>query len=116
MKFTVKRDEWFRGKGATLSKLLNNDGYKCCLGFYSLACGLKEEDIQDKIAPMDLTRELLLSTDLNKLVEDRQGYLFNTSYCNKLMTTNAAVYLTDAEREVELTKLFAEIGIEVKFV
>lgn len=114
MRFTVERNKWFRGKGSYESKLLNNDGYMCCLGFFSLACGLKEADIVNKTCPSDLPEELVLSTDLNKLVEPN---MYNNSHCLKLMITNdLETFDNEDMREAELAIHFAEIGVEVEFV
>lgn len=56
-KFTVKRSEWYRGKGPQDSLLLNEDKQKCCLGFYGIACGLRSQDIRGISAPAGVIDE-----------------------------------------------------------
>jgi hypothetical protein len=53
---TIDRSKWRRGgsmdyelRGPT--RLLNEKGYMCCLGFDALACGLTPDDIRNAIDP-----------------------------------------------------------------
>jgi len=52
--FTINRKTWNRGwHGGNFGegKLLNDHGYKCCLGFLGTACGVKDEDLLDFAVP-----------------------------------------------------------------
>lgn len=40
-KLIIDRDRWMRGKGR-ISRLLRNDGNRCCLGFLGQACGYSD--------------------------------------------------------------------------
>ncbi len=44
----IKRSEWVHGRGSNTSALLLDNGMKCCLGFYALACGYSPEVIRNK--------------------------------------------------------------------
>ena len=37
-KFTVDRKTWFRGQSSSDSKLLREDGQRCCIGFVAQQC------------------------------------------------------------------------------
>lgn len=52
--FTIDRSKWVQGGhkfksilGA--SKLLNNHGNMCCLGFYSKACGVPDKELENPV-------------------------------------------------------------------
>ena len=130
--FTVKRSEWVNGsyersfsdqgfkRDRGPSRLLNNKGFKCCLGFHALACGFTEDEIRDKPTPNNLIINLRQTGD--KRVENlgvlRGSYDNNnfahSSVCERIIATNDSS-LNQYEIEAELTKLFAEIDITIKF-
>jgi len=115
MKFTVERNKWLRGQGAAQSDLLNSAGKMCCLGFYSLACGLRYENILHVTSPASID-DSLLTGELSKLVElSSDGYV-NTPDCLRLMIINDDVELTDNQREARLKILFTKLNIEVEFL
>lgn len=108
--FTIDRGRWrFGGSyreewGDT--RLLNHEGYLCCLGFWSLSCGLSPEDIKDfsECCRLPLAGKFpsWFMDDFN-LVEDT------------FMVANDNPYLKQDEREKLLTKLFADHGVELVF-
>lgn len=113
MKVVVKRSKWFRGQGTHGSLLLNSKGQMCCLGFAALQLGFKEEEIKGQAVPAFLKREMI-------------G--FNLPYNSGLLPfaehtplTRAAVhindysFISDEEREQQLTDLFKEHGHEIVF-
>lgn len=53
-KLVIDRRLWYRANGATTSLLLRRDGRMCCLGFYSLACGVPVDDIRGVDEPSSL--------------------------------------------------------------
>lgn len=64
---TINRSEWRRGgsfstgavKGQGITRLLNDQGFKCCLGFDALACGVTKGEIFNAMDPESLTPALL---------------------------------------------------------
>ena len=113
MKFVVKRSEWSRGKINEPSKLLNGKNDKCCLGFLSLACGYTTEEIEEEVAP-GLVVKTLNKNLFPETIADLAGT--NTDLTNSLMFVNDSYhYASDTDREIKLTELFAEGGIEVTF-
>jgi len=127
MKFTVERSKWLRGIGSEHSFLLRStDGKMCCLGFLGLACGLDPERITNIDSPngIPVSSSETARKEWSKTVPEAEG-LFreyvkdNSVVCEQLMETNDMETndsVDESHREKALTKLFAEIGIEVKFV
>lgn len=114
--FTIKRSEWYRGKGYLHSKLLDDCGLKCCLGFFALECGLSKEEILDIEEPA----QLLSKDEDSKLIEwetflvDELGS--NTSDCSSLMLINDSKVSSDKEKEDSIIRIFNNKGIKVSFV
>jgi hypothetical protein len=109
-KFTINRTTWLRGEQGTL---LNAEKKMCCLGFYSLACGLKPKHIDDHGSPQEVIQ-------YNELIEWESFLLNNdnmdTITCEKLINVNDDPHLNDKEREKSLKKIFKSNGVKVKFV
>lgn len=59
-KLIIDRSKWRTGHtaenatGQGFTALLNDQGFMCCLGFYSLACGYTEEEIRGVGEPQDI--------------------------------------------------------------
>jgi hypothetical protein len=57
---TIQRSKWRRGGGddskhpAGPTRLLNEKGFMCCLGFDALACGVPAEEIHDVGEPEEI--------------------------------------------------------------
>jgi hypothetical protein len=122
MKFTIDRSEWLRGEGHEKSFLLReSDGKMCCLGIFSLACGLDPERITNVESPEMVPVEDDESVaSLWEKGNPAAGFLFNcagaSNLCSRLMETNDEVNTVEGDREEEITKLFAQGGVEVEFV
>lgn len=113
MKFTVKRNKWFRGNEGTSSSLLRKDGQRCCLGFLAQACGYQDDEVFD----MSYLNELL-QTDL--LPQEFYRATVNSPGCSRLVHKFAAGIndnpdISDEIREKRLTELFAKYDIQVTF-
>jgi len=130
--FTVERKNWYRGKGDEKSRLLNNSGKMCCLGFYALACGLDKKvikNVPDPVGVVNLTKDGTTTDGSDKVIKrksevvwetklvanDRYGSPDNSGITYDLMGVNDDPYLTDEQREKELTYLFKGLGIKVNF-
>lgn len=116
--FDIKRGFWGNGKNRQGGYLLSNSGAMCCLGFYSLACGLKSDDILDACMPEDVTRsnrQLKEMAWLNEIANKKTKF----NFANTLARVNdeqSGKYKTEKAKEKRITKLFADNGIIVTFV
>ena len=117
--FRINRQKWFRGKGADSSRLLNEYGQMCCLGFLALEAGYKEEEIKKKSTPREPAYDCGIKGDVAKLVEGdvtpSGKRVKNNAICDQLMLINDSMMLSDYDREVKLTAEFAKIGLQPLF-
>lgn len=127
MQLVIEREKWLRGEGPEGSRLLRPiDGKMCCLGFLCLAKGKTPDEIRDKYSPgkAGFTHE-----ELPDLIKELSTYgdKLHTELCFDMMRVNDSImfgryvdapqgYITESERESELTKLFAKMGVELEFV
>lgn len=107
--FKINRATWLRGEG---SSLLDGQGKMCCLGFYSLACGLKPSDIEHQGSPGGVVQD-------QEDVKWKTFLLYKDSsdsaVCLKLMSINDGADIDDKEREKDIKKIFKVAGVTVKF-
>ncbi len=108
-KFIIDRTKWHRGKGTQNSRLLSpSSGKMCCLGFLCKAYGVTDEQMFDIAVPYKLS-----DTARQKLPKWLQDH--NTP-ADLLIGVNDKCDIVGAEKEKQLTRLFALKGIEVTFV
>ena len=107
-KFTIPRSKWIRGMPG-FSSLLVPDGKMCCLGHYGKACGVPDESM--------LNRPLL-----SRVSMDSQLYWLDPLDLPrpefKLLVANdepRGRRYSDADREADITRIFADHGITVTF-
>jgi hypothetical protein len=106
-KLTINRTEWLRGEGSMYSYLRRaSDQKKCCIGILLCALDVKEETLLSKHAVQDLFIKL----------PAEQNWLNDRSKMESFYRQNDNTTITEEEREVRLTDLFAEQGIVVTFV
>ena len=117
---TIDRAKWLRGEGGWASRLFRpSDGKMCCLGFYSLVCGLTKEEIADASDLTDIfdkppeLRQLQQSELDVKLMDVNDMDILNLPLP---FTTSLEAFTTEAERETIIKRLFAEHGVEVVFI
>lgn len=115
--FRVKRSKWLRGDVAT-STLRNNRGKMCCVGFYAKAAGFKNEHILnigglDDISRVNYDTYKPLFKSKSKLEALKKG---DTRTMGNIYACNDSGGLEDSDREKQLKKLFAKLGIKVEFV
>jgi len=112
VKFTVERSRWrnaAHGIGNVL--LLNEDGYKCCLGFVCEQLGVRS--ILNRSSPKTLEVPV---DDFNHWdVVWGVSHWENTELSKKAILINDDVCLTDQEREAQLIELFKKHGHELIF-
>lgn len=102
--FDISRKYW--GYGTNGGTLLNGEGLMCCLGFYSLACGAKEEDMLDNEYPSDAG---IVKIWLSQLKDGQ----FDLSAAND---TEFGEYQDREAKEKRIKEIFAFNDIEVNFV
>ena len=104
MEFTVNRQTWLRGLGLGSGTLLDSDGKKCCLGFLASACGYDDNEIQGGSFLSYLKNQ-------DKLPE----LVVNRNFEAEISDLNDVLLSSDILREEAITKMFAGIGIVIKF-
>lgn len=108
MKFIVDRKTWYRGKGNIESKLLRNDGMRCCIGFVGKQCGIDDSLLLGHAAAFQAptTDKWPIWFKVGNL-----AYPLATAY-----QINDDPDIRDVTREEKLALLFAENGDEIEFV
>jgi hypothetical protein len=109
----VKRSEWNRGHR---SFLVNDFGYRCCLGFAGLVCGLTDQEMELEPTPKSFCYAFLKT--FPKLLTETENY-GNSAICEELMGINDFIYLNEGgevERERKLIDLGKKADINFIFV
>ena len=122
MEFTVKRNKWVSGTSSSPdtkvgeggSKLLNKQGYMCCLGFCAKQLGAKKKELLGAGQPCSLLQNLPV---INKKVKCYLGgeYIGNTVLSEEAMYINDNGDLSPQQREKKLTSLFKKFGHALTF-
>lgn len=117
----IDRATWFRGRGPAQSRLLTDQGKRCCLGFECQALGYKDEQLIDVPSP-----GILCSYEHPEAVPDHMQWLAdfnkdqdifeNSITCLDLIAINDNPSISDPERESQISEIFANNGVEVKFI
>lgn len=126
MEFVVDRSKWRCGghqsnphsHGPGMTYLQNSYGYRCCLGFCALQCGLTEKEIYHVDFPGRLRVSFKDHPRLTAFVNTKMSITKypNSRLSEKALGINDAGRLTDEKREKQLTELFAEYGHTIRFV
>lgn len=98
-----------RGRGET--RLLNKEGYMCCLGQFSLQLNknLRKEDIFHLFWTEDIEKKVPL---LNKKCN---SYICSTKLAEKAIMINDSVFTTVEEKVKKLRGLFKKEGYRIIF-
>ena len=115
MRFAVDRSRWRcgdlseRSHGIGETKLLNEHGYRCCLGFvgHQLGCPDDKMEAHGEPAQCNYFRKVI-----GRRTED--GWI-NTRLTDAAMEINDSEELSRADREVALKALFKKHGHEIVF-
>jgi len=105
-RFDVDRRTWFRGQGGACSRLVTVTGKRCCLGFLGRACGISLKRMTDIASPAAIPGDWP-----DAVLEGKEV----SHACAGIINTNDAKDLTDKDREEELRRRFADIGLTVRF-
>ena len=111
----IDRAKWRNGtNGKGNSRLLNEDGFMCCLGFACKADGLDDSNIFNKWYPDCLDYTPLLNPE-NVLFTPGNFEEGNLNLRPQLITTNDSINLENSERETRLKELFKKLDIDLVF-
>ncbi len=106
----VKKSKWCRGGMNGPSRLLNEKGFMCCLGFWAKKKRFKKKDILLKVSPYYI--DGLTEEKSDGLIDNE----LNSPLCNDLMNINDGWHLSDDERIKAIKKLGLKTGIKFTFV
>jgi hypothetical protein len=107
--YTVKRSQWYRGNGSDQSKLLREDGQRCCIGFVGQQCGIKDADLLDNAS--------VRSCD--ESVNGWPSWFIAYPSSEDLQaaySVNDSEDTTDEYREARLTAIFERYGDTLLFI
>lgn len=122
MKFTVKLSRWRTGDvgpertGKGKTRLLNDEGFMCCLGFACLSQNMNKKDIKNIPVPIEV------STTINKSIQGLttcKGPLkkySSTVFTHKAIKINDDSRTTVKEKIILLTKLCKRHGHQIRFI
>jgi len=117
---TIKRSKWRRGGGGITindnkgsTRLLNDKGLMCCLGFDAIGCGFTPADILGKVDPEELAHYAIAfpAGYLETRVEsDKSGHLTNSKPVFDAISANDDRKLSDGQRELKVRAALMELG------
>jgi hypothetical protein len=123
----IDRSKWRTGgdgehqAGEGETRLLNAQGYMCCLGFYLKdVAKLNKMILIEQAAPRWFIglKEIYDNNDDVKLLVRKinDDYYLNSDFCQSAIHVNDDVNLPSDEREETLKTMFLEKGVEVLFI
>jgi hypothetical protein len=112
-------EEHQTGEGYT--RLINAQGYMCCLGFYLKDVAKLNKKILVELATpayLDGLKKIYDKNDDVKLLLTKlnDSHYLNNDFCQSAMHVNDDVNLSSDEREETLKAMFLEKGVEVSFI
>lgn len=122
---TIDRSKWrVGGSGRELcslkgyTKLLNEKGMMCCLGFDSLACGFTANEIGGRFYPSGLARDKSGAAKAKARIPHL--ITFEDDFCRESEFAQRAIEINDgrlsaSSREKKLKEHYATIGVTVEF-
>jgi hypothetical protein len=121
IKLEIDRSKWACGKNNAKrgqnSALLDENGFKCCLGFLGSACGLTDKELLHHATPGGAPSEKwpkgLLTADP---YSSDILHPLNSTLARTLMNANDDKRRVSNEVEQEIADRLKEIGVEVMFV
>lgn len=118
IKVTIDRSKWRTGcfregiaTGQGYTKLLNKEGFMCCLGFVCEAAGVHSDDLLQVENPYEL------GVDVPELTEWLHGHVYDDSELSlSAIEINDDPDLRASEKEQKLLELFKDSPYELEFV
>lgn len=116
MNFKINRKTWrcgregarYHKRGSGYTRLLNTEGYMCCLGQICLQLGLKRPDILGVASPDSLS-----SNNKVKILNNKHGC--NSELASKAIEINDNMHTTVQEKEKKLKSLFSKFKHKIEF-
>jgi hypothetical protein len=118
IKQRINRHTWLRGEGSLVSYLLRpSDQRRCCLGQALGDAGMTDDELRGIKSPAELRKTGIVVPEQWKwlLSSPSPTMRAHSEEGSKLMSINDNEELTPEQREAQLTKVFAESGVEVEF-
>jgi len=123
-KLVIDRSKWRTGAsgdsktGLGNTFLLNNEGFMCCLGFFCLSAGLKENHIRSAGTPRDAVfdHNINLMPIAESNSDDDDGIYIDTDFGSGAVDINDSETIDSKTREIQVKDHFATVGIEVEFI
>jgi len=112
-KFVVDRQSWYRGHNSNESKLLRQDGTRCCIGFVGQQCGIADKDLLEVSSVATLNNGPYHSETHDKFPAWMRA---SFGVIKDAYMVNDKVDMTDAQREKELQIIFSRFGDEIEFI
>jgi hypothetical protein len=123
----IDRSKWRTGNdgehqtGEGDTRLINTQGYMCCLGFYLKNVAKLNKKILVELATpayLDGLKKIYDKNDDVKLLLTKlnDSHYLNNDFCQSAMHVNDDVNLPSDEREETLKTMFLEKGVEVLFI
>ena len=112
-KLTINPAIWLHREGAHVSYLLRaSDGKRCCLGIYLQDnCGISPDLLQGQGSPRQLPKSIRETLpDWLSCLSDN-----NTPLVERLMAANDIPTTGERVARLDISSLFAEVGVEVEF-
>lgn len=120
----IDREKWARkteGLDKGPSRLLNDQGNMCCLGFAMKQCGCSNKKLLGISKPDQVINSYRRKTIANNPLVAALTLAVGPGYRNSVLTgrlvaINDNQHTTDAEKELVITRLFKEDGFNVEFI
>ena len=110
---TVKRSKWARaGADKGQSRLLNDFGNMCCLGF---ACKQVSKISNERLLNVAGPATIFKKESFLTAIDPMFGIVENNSLSIDAMQINDNYFTTDEQKETMLTKLFLDNGFNLVF-
>lgn len=116
----IDRSIWSTGThGKGITQLLNDHGYKCCLGFECLRLGCMEDEIRNEGDPCEVLKPLTNLNDFNEGYNENGDYFsecYSSEFAIRAMKINDDENIDDEIREDKISEHFKKVGITVEFI
>lgn len=114
MKYIVDRQTWYRGKGSTYSKLLRDDGLRCCIGHVGKQCGYADAELLRKATVSSIDVQIRFPEWM--IIFPGSSSDSPRTPIEECYVINDDIIITEEERESRLKALFEANGDEIEFI
>lgn len=117
-KYIIDRSKWrcggdgFSAKGKGVTKLLNSDGYMCCLGQTSRQEGISDSDLLNRNNPSCVGKDVGPFATYCSKFNDYESTLL----ARDAIRINDNTEILNEERERRLIELFSRHDLELEFI